>query len=428
VRSTVPLRRKRWILAGGLLSTAALAAVPLPGAWKHWHYSRQIELVSTSATRLVSVTIPPDLYLHAQPGLGDIRVIDDPGTEVPYALFVREGSTNAVPVPTTIHENSFAPGLYTQVVLDAGEKAPFHNRVYIETSETDFIEWVHVEASDDAHVWRIVQERAPIFRFQREGREGKQTVNYSENNARYLRIQILRPEKQFPVNGASILYKTVDLPERAPFDAKFVADSSAPAGSAAWRIDLGAPAPSPAEIRFAVGLAEFVRNVEISASENGADWEDAARGEIYRFHRGDAIDEQLTVPISGDWQFRYWRVTILNGDDAALPVVAPALYITPRHIVFEQQPGRNYRLLFGQSEAKQPRYDLSRRINSKQEEAAIVGGFGPEEINPDYSDPRPWTEQHAVFLWVVLGVAMAALAYSALRSLRRSAPGSAPSG
>lgn len=405
----------------------ALGAESLPNAWKHWHYSREVKLPPTNAARLASVTLPQDLYLHAQPRLADIRVIDDFGTEVPYVTVVHEGSTNSLRIPTGLHENSFVPGRYTQLVLDAGENARFHNGVRIETSETDFIEWVHVDASDDAHVWRIVQERAPIFRFEKEGREGKQTVDYSENNARYLRVQILRGEKQFQVSGASLVYKAVGLPERAPIDAKIVSDPSAPAGSTAWRIDFGGSAPNPAEVRFAMAPSEFVRNVEISASDDGVDWEYAAQGEIYRFRQGDTIEEQLKVQISGDTLHRYWRATIVNGNDAPLPDVVPTLYFTPRHIAFEQQPERGYRLLFGQSEAKEPQYDLSRRVNAKREEPSVAGELGPEEINVNYSDPRPWTEQHEAFLWLLLGLAMVVLAYSALRSLRRSASASTPS-
>jgi hypothetical protein len=120
---------------------------------------------------------------------------------------------------------------------------------------------------------------------------------------------------------------------------------------------------------------------------------------------------------------RYWRVTVRNGNDAPVPRAMPTLYMTPRHVVFEQQPGRSYRLLYGQSEAKQPQYDLARRVNAKQMEAAVAAGLGPEAINTDWADPRPWTEKYDVVLWLALGIAVVLLGYSALRSLRRSAAG-----
>ena len=97
--------------------------------------------------------------------------------------------------------------------------------------------------------------------------------------------------------------------------------------------------------------------------------------------------------------------------------------MTPAHIVFEQQHGHSYRLIYGQSRAQPPEYDLARRTDAKQEDAAVVGDVGPEEENPDYVDPRPWTEKNRYFLWIVVGLAVLLLGYSAIRSLRRkSAP------
>src|SRR5207249_12113835 len=93
------------------------------------------------------------------------------------------------------------PGQFTQVVLDLGDRAGFHNSLRVQTSESDFINWVEVAASDDAHQWRIVNARAPISRFRKENLEGNQTVRYSENNARYLRVRIQESEHTFKVTG-----------------------------------------------------------------------------------------------------------------------------------------------------------------------------------------------------------------------------------
>ena len=53
--------------------------------------------------------------------------------------------------------------------------------------------------------------------------------------------------------------------------------------------------------------------------------------------------------------------------------------------------------------------------------AAVPGELGPEVVNADWIDPRPWTETHDIFLWIVLVVAVMLLGYAAVRSLRKSA-------
>ena len=419
--------RRPWVwIAAAIVSALGASAwpgpayAPLPLTWQYWRYSRSIDLPTVDATRLVNVTVPQEIYVRSRRLLPDIRVIDDRGTEVPFMRFIREGSSSTATRNAKLLENSFLPGQYTQLVLDLGEKSSFHNAVDLQTNETDFIDWVTVDASDDAHEWRIVQERAPIFRFEREGRNGTQIVRYSDNNARYLRVRIFEEKKQFPVSCTCVSYQVSQPPERAPIVASMISDASSPSGKTSWHADLGTSALSVAEVRFAIGPSEFSRSVEIAMSPDGREWEPLANGEIYRFHQGDKVQEQLAVRTNGTSDRRFWRVAVLNGNDAPLSGAAPALYMTPTHVVFDQQPGRAYRLLYGQSQAKEAQYDLARLVNPKQIEAAVAGRLGPEEINADWTDPRPWTEKYDVILWLVLGIAVILLGFSALRSLRRS--------
>ncbi len=409
---------------------AMLAATPLPPAWKHWRYSRAIELSApagaTGATpgmaQLVGVVAPPDLYAHAKPWLADVRVIDDQGAEVPYVSFRREGTSDTTSLPVTLHESSFAAGKFTQLVVDLGAHAPFHNALRIDTSAPDFIEWVQVEASDDGHLWRMVQERAPIFRFRKDHHQGTQVVHYSENNAQYLRVRILDGDKKFSVSSASVWHEIVEPAERVPMNVPLSPDANQP-GSSIWSAQLGAAAALVTEVRFDVTAPEeFIRTVNMSSSEGGKDWDAFTSAEIYRYRRGDAEMEKLSVTLPyGGSQAKYLRVEIVNGNDAPLFGAAPQLFSTPQHIILEQQPGRSYSLIYGQERAQAAEYDLGRRVDAKQTVAAVTGQVDPEQVNGDWVDPRAWTETHNVFLWAVLLVAVMLIGYAALRSLRRSA-------
>ena len=436
-RLRLPGRMRRGVFVAAVMGAAPLAAfatlagAPLPAAWKHWRYSRAIELPPPDATisattgrgRLAGVVMPAGLYTHTDTGLSDLRVIDDRGAEVPYVISQRVRSFQSSTLPSTLRENSFSAGAFTQLVLDAGAHAPFHNSVQIETHEADFIEWVQVEASDDGHVWRMVEERAPIFRFRKNAHEGTQLVHYAENNAQYLRVRILDGERKFPVTSAEILRQTSEPAERVPLQGALLAGAKQPAGRSVWSAELGDVAPLVTEVRFEVSApTEFIRSVDISSSLDGKDWDLLQSAEIYRYPRGEARQEQLAVAVnasSGRW--RYLRLEIVNGNDAPLAMAAPQLYITPQRIAFEQQAGRDYRLIYGQERAQAAGYDLVRRVNAAQLASAAAGQVGPEEVNTDWADPRPWTETHDSFLWLVLLAAVMMLWYAAVRSLRKSA-------
>jgi hypothetical protein len=291
------------------------------------------------------------------------------------------------------------------------------------TPKPNYIECVQVAASHDGHQLRIVQNRAPIFHFQKENQQGTRVIHYSENNARYLRLQIYDTERQFPVTGAQVLDEVVVPAERVAIASTMTQDTTARTGTTSWTVDLGTPNLAPEEVRFAMAPAEFSRTVDVESSRDKKEWDPCGHGEIYRFRQGENTREELSIGMYQSRAARYWRVIVRNGNDAPVPRAMPTLYMTPRHVVFEQQPGRSYRLLYGQSEAKQPQYDLARRVNAKQMEAAVAAGLGPEAINTDWADPRPWTEKYDVVLWLALGIAVVLLGYSALRSLRRSAAG-----
>jgi hypothetical protein len=219
------------------------------------------------------------------------------------------------------------------------------------------------------------------------------------------------------------LHETTEPAERVPLELAMIADAKQPAGRSVWNAELGAAMPLVTEVRFEVNAPpEFIRSVEISSSADGKDWGSIRNAEIYRYRRGDAQQQELTVMISNAWaQSRFLRVEIVNGNDAALDAAAPKLYITPQRVVFQQQPGRSYRLLYGQERTERAQYDLGRRVNAAQMAAAVDGKLGLEEVNTDWVDPRPWTETHDIFLWLVLVVAVMLIGYAAVRSLRKSA-------
>ncbi len=73
---------------------------------------------------------------------------------------------------------------------------------------------------------------------------------------------------------------------------------------------------------------------------------------------------------------------IVNGNDAPLTGAAPQLYITPQHIVFEQQPGRHYSLIYGQERAEAAQYDFGRRVDAKQMTAAVPGKLDRKKRTP----------------------------------------------
>jgi hypothetical protein len=409
-----------------MLALAALGAsavsTDLPSAWRSWRYSRAVE--SPRADALNYVILDREVFSHSENQLADLRVINDLGQELPFE--VRSQITpppQPVKLAATLRENSFVPGQFTQVVLDLGEHASFHNSVRVQTTESDFINWVEVAASDDAHQWRIVNARAPISRFRKENLEGNQAVRYSENNARYLRVRIQESAHNFEVTGLEVFSSpaiaTESPAERgALLTALLLPNLKAASSQTQWTVDLGAAAIPIARFNFETTQPEFYRAVRLLNSIDQKEWQSVGGGEIHRFAVNGKTEESLGVKCYEMWGPRFWRVEVLNANDAPLAEVRLSLTMPLRFVLFHPVQNRSYRLIYGNFRATSPQYDLARTLHIEANEVMAHLELGAEEATSNYADPRPFTERHPNLLWIALGVAIVLLGYAALRALR----------
>jgi hypothetical protein len=415
-----------------VLMVAAFGASDLsadrPSPWRSWRYSRAIQ--SGRADALNYVILDREVFSHSENQLADLRLIDDLGLELPFE--VRSQITpppQPVRLPATLRENSFVPGQFTQVVLDLGERAAFHNSLRVETSESDFINWVEVSASDDAHQWRIVNARAPISRFRKENLEGNQMVRYSENNARYLRVRIQESAHPFEVTGmeafSSPAFTKENHAERgALLSSMLLPDSNGAPSETQWTVDIGGAGIPIAAFNFETTQPEFYRAVRLLHSADEKEWQSVGGGEIHRFVVDGKTEESLGVQSYEMWGPRYWRVEVLNASDAPLSEVRLSLTMPLRFVLFHPVENGSYRLIYGNFRAAAPQYDLSRTLHIQANEVMAHLGLGAEQATSNYVDPRPFTERHPNLLWIALAIAVALLGSAALRAMRT--PNSAP--
>jgi hypothetical protein len=175
------------------------------------------------------------------------------------------------------------------------------------------------------------------------------------------------------------------------------------------------------ELVFSTIQPEFYRAVRILTSADGKEWRTICGGEIFRYKVGEKLEESLRVSFPENWGGRYWRVEILNGNDAPLTETTLSLNMIPRFAFFQPAEGRSYRMIYGNAAAVAPQYDLSRIFHFQGKPSGSIVIAGPEEGTSNYADPRPYTERHPNILWSALGVAVILLAYAAFRALRTPA-------
>jgi hypothetical protein len=414
------MRIPRVIRAAAIVAAAAAAMAQLPVAWKNWQYSAPIDAGTTDTSRYVSLVLPVGVMTHAARGLGDLRVIDDQGKEVPYALSARLGGRVTDQRSAALLEPSFVAGQYSQAMFDLGKGTRVHNVIRIDIEGQDeFMTWAEIAVSDDHQHWRVVRERAPIYRLALPT-EVHSSITYPESVSRYLRVRILDGSHPYHIADGSVTHEVVTDAERVAAGVSLMASTSAGATSV-WTAD--APPLPMSEVRFATDQKAFYRPVTVETSDDGEHWAYAASGEIYRTVEGGQPREGLAVQF-GEREAAHWRVTVHNRNDAPLAGPTVQLWTTPRRIIFRQEPARTYQLIYGNSRIGAPQYDLVRLIDPGSIASATAATLGVETENSGYANPAPWTEQHQSVMWIALGLAVIVIGALAVKSLAANKPGS----
>ena len=404
-------------LTVAVAATASVAAQD-PGTWNNWQYNAPITVTDSGSTKLVSVPIAGQVTARARSGWPDLRIVDAEGREVPYVLHARHDARSQERRPSRLLEPSVVPGQYTQAIADLGAASRVHNAVTLGLEgDQDLLSWVEVAMSSDLATWRVVRERAPVYRLHREGMGAQLVVTYPGSPSRYIRLRVLDGAGTHRIATIEVAYEVVTAAERVPAGITLTRVEGTPRQST-W---MAGPetAPPLSEVRFTTARDAFHRPVRIEMSDDGQRWTWVASGQIFRMIEGGVPRARLSVTFP-ESAARRWRVTVLDGDDAPLADLKPELYAVPRRVVFRYESGRQYRLVYGNTRAVVPQYDLSRLTDAAALDAAEPAGLGSEALNPAYSDPAPWTERNQGILWVALAGAVLVLGALAVRALRSS--------
>jgi hypothetical protein len=408
---------RKTFFASLVLGLAVPFSGQVPEAWRQWHYASVIEAGDIPQTRLTSVVVPADVTARAQPDWDDLRVIDEAGREVPYVLHARFGGKRIERREARVLEPSFVPGKYAQVIVDAGPGGAIHNSIHLRVdSPQDLITWVEIAVSDEASEWRVARERAPIFSLKQEPRGERTDVSYPDSRARYLRARVLEDPARYKLTGAEIAFETVRPSERVAVGLGLVRMDRNPHRTI-WQSPAGGEPRAVSEVRFQTSQQRFFRAVAVESSRDGKEWLQAGTGEISRTTEGGRVQESLTVGFP-ERRASEWRVSVFNGNDAPIGDLALSAFSTPRRVVFRQEPGRRYSLLYGHSRAAAPEYDLARITAEAELDRAADAGLGPIVANEAYDDPAPWTERNPLVIWAALAAAVIVLGVLAVRALK----------
>jgi hypothetical protein len=408
-------------LALGLLAVAAqglAAGQAAPAeALSEWQYFTEARWDPTKGQGHVDFLVPPAVFDKARPDLADLRLVDDGGHFVPYALRVRRAQDELRPLDAREFNKVTHPDRSVEWTLDLGKTPGEHNAIDVITPGRDFRRRLKLEGSDDEKTWHTLLDNASLMHFE----VGPQVVdvhrlNYAASRYSFLKVQVF-PDRSQDADAPAItsvgVFRSILVPgEDVTLPANVGAREPVPASSgpgSAWTIDFGGDRVPCERLQFTIGTDEFVRPFAIEVADSGEPRRLLTQGEWRRRRGEEARPLEVRFP---EVMARRLRLVVTDYRNPPLTIQAVSYTAPARQVVFapaKDQPPP-LRLYFGNPQAAAPHYDFAASLPEKLDPAPERGSLRSAQQNPEYRPPpKPLTERWPWLVYVVLGTASVVL-------------------
>ena len=420
-----PLSRKG---RGEYFATCVFAAVILVSAQAGraegqaaWKFYSEIPLDAGATAKWHDFVVNPQVFDQARGDLGDLRLHDADGKEVPYALRILTPISRDEPLVVKEYNRVAGPDQSAELSLELGEQPDEHNNVEVVTAGSNFRRHAKLEGSADNVTWRTVAE-ADLLNFStRTDLLLQQRIIYSPSRFRYLRIHVNADptidNKPVEITKATVFHNVQEPGELLTLDTVLGPREpvKADAGNgSAWTAELGARNVPVASVEVQIADDQFARDYAIESldtTEPTSPFWQRIGGGSWRRRAGQTSDLQ-TAQFSETLAQRL-RIMVTDFRNPPLKLNRVRVLGPARQIVFERSSELKgpLRLYYGNPLAEPPHYDIERNLPAKLIPIPARLTLGVRVENPEFvPTPMPITERWPWLIYVVLGGACMVLA------------------
>jgi hypothetical protein len=378
------------------------------------------------------LVVDEEIWSHARPDLGDLRVFGEAG-QVQYALSVEHGGISNHEQAARIL-NLGDVGGHTEFDLDMGKIAEY-DRIRLNLDAKNFVITISLAGSNAVGERNATKlPTSTLYDFTSEELGSNPVLKLPTSSFRYLHVKLSSGINPQQVKGATVY----NLEET-----KTIWDDIGSCGAPSQKqrdtvitCEVGFRVPVN-RIRVQVDAQQVNFRRAVTITDSTGRYESV--GEITRVRLNRAgttvVSEEIDLgivamifdPVPGSASnsgrpSRQIVITIDNGDNPPLAITAVKLLSVERRVYFEPQGKASLKLYYGDSKLDSPIYDYARFFHA--DVMAAKADLGPGEHNAAYRgrpDERPWSERHNAVLWLAMLLAVAVLAALAIKGLRTRA-------
>lgn len=379
-----------------------------------WQYYKNFSFRNNlpSGAPLIKVVLDQEILSKSKEGLGDLRITDSAGRDVPYKLIVeRSIFTQENIYPIVVLDNSYSiDGGYNVFIVDFGQARHLDtsNSLNIITSSENFKRTVEVSGSDDMLSWNLLRENGYIYDYtDKMGNFKAQNtaVSYPENAFRYIRVKIFKGNDDFPltITGAQVSQIKKSENKEMVFKPLYSVKENSAKKTTEVVVDLGKKGWPTSNIILESPNENFNRGTAVYESSDKNNWRRVGQGYIFNYNTPKFIGANLEIGYL-EINERYLKLEILNGDDRPIAITGLSAKTILRSIVFQREQIYSlddYVLYYGNPKANFPEYDFEKVFPYLDTGIYFDAVLSAEQVNPYYAkeaEPLPPLSERIPYL------------------------------
>ncbi len=418
---------------GSVVFSASVSQGAAGDKWGKWRYVKKIEITNAPKKGdLVKISLDQDVFNNANEDLGDLRVVGNGGTEVPYKLIVEKSFFSERNIyPVRVLNNSFSSdGQYNIFVVDFGQKGSLNSSLNILTGSENFKRTVEVSGSNDMQSWNILKSNGYIYDYTDKTanfRASDTEVSYPENTFQYLQVKIFsRGEVPLAVSGAQVSRIISSANKETTVRPQYTVEENLNKRTTDIIINLGKKGWPTSNITLDAGSDNFNRKAVVYESDDKISWRRLGNGYIFNLDTPKFTGANLNVGYS-ESNKRYLKVEIYNGSNAPIEIRGVLMKTILRSIAFQYGEGgaslSDYSLYYGNPKASFPQYDLESFFPYLDTENYFSASLKPETQNPNFAAEVPPTpsifERIPYLLEIVLVLVILVMGFFVFRLMKK---------
>ncbi|MDF2651037.1 MAG: hypothetical protein K0Q73_6842 [Paenibacillus sp.] len=387
---------------------------------KEWRFSKPIDVQTSS--RYHALFLDEDVYAGANVNLSDLRIVDNKGKFVPY--YIDSGYGESMEQSTV-----YSSDLVTSVKKDNDTLIDFRIKPKLEDTDIQgntlliglpkeaFLKHTEIYGSYDGNQWELLAKE-DLFR---TDQFEKNTIELgAERKFNYYRLVVLNnvenlafPQMQLLHNMRAIKWNEYKKMRTPAYVIK----------EEAKQTNITIPNEQRLKIKkvlIDVG-GSFIRPYAVYDPNGNAIQVDGKK-ELYRVDFKDVQIANTTITASAPIAEPQLTLKINNSDNPPLKITGITIEYFVDKLVFEDQGNGPYQLLYGNSKAGKPQYDIVNFKSHIQKEGVILGKLGAQAVSPEAApqSPAPWWFQSKTWFNIVIIVVALGLILFLTKKLNRT--------